>query len=203
MSMDGLPFNAFDLFFVAILVAGVFKGRKKGMSGELISMIKWLVILLGCAMAYEPLGSMFGQSTSIFSKLSCYLMAYLGTALIVVLIFAGLKNSLGGKLAGSDAFGNAEYYLGMGAGFVRFACALFVGLALLNAPYFSPQEVKASEKYQNEWYGSTYFPTLHGVQSVVFEKSLVGPLIKDNLGFLLIKPVEPETKELHQKEAKW
>jgi hypothetical protein len=30
----------------------------------------------------------------------------------------------------------------------------------------------------------------------------VGPWIKDNLAFLLIKPTAPENKELHQKEAK-
>jgi methylphosphotriester-DNA--protein-cysteine methyltransferase len=32
-------------------------------------------------------------------------------------------------------------------------------------------------------------------------KSLTGPWIKQNLGFLLIKPTEPEDKQLHQKEA--
>jgi hypothetical protein len=41
------------------------------------------------------------------------------------------------------------------------------------------------------------------VQAVVFEKSASGPWIRDNLGFLLIKPTEPENKDLHQKEAKW
>src|ERR1041384_1335981 len=152
MNMDALPFNAFDLFFVAILIAGIMKGRKAGMSGELMSMLKWLTILLLCAVAYEPLGSFLGQSTALFSKFWCYMTAYIGTALVVMLIFAGLKNSLGGKLAGSDAFGNAEYYLGMGSGFVRFLCALLVGLAILNAPYYSAQEVKANERFQNDVY---------------------------------------------------
>ncbi len=203
MSLDALPFNAFDVFLVAVLVAGVFQGRKRGMSGELLNLLKWLTILLVCAIAYEPIGSLFGGTAGFFSKLSCYLIAYVGAALVVVLLFAAVHRGLGGKLVGSDLFGSAEYYLGMGSGLLRFACILLCGLALLNARYFSAQEVKAEEVFQNDMYGSNYFPTLHTIQSIVFEKSLVGPWIKDNLAFLLIKPTEPEKKELHQKDAKW
>src|SRR5437763_1841314 len=148
MNMDGLPFNAFDVFLVVILVAGVFKGRKRGMSIELMSLLKWLTILFVCALAYEPLASLFGQTTTVFSKLACNLIAYVGAALLVVLLFAAVNRSLGGKLVGSDLFGSAEYYLGMGSGLIRFACILLAALALLNAPYYTPQEVKAEEAFQ-------------------------------------------------------
>jgi hypothetical protein len=57
------------------------------------------------------------------------------------------------------------------------------------------------EKYQDELYGSNYFPTWHTAQAVVFERSLSGPWIREHLGFLLIKPTQPEDKQLHQKEA--
>jgi len=107
---------------------------------------------------------------------------------------------LDGKLLGSDVFGRSEYYLGMGAGLVRFSCVLLAGLALLNARYFSPTEVRAMEKRDIDLYGSDFFPGLHSVQATVFDKSLTGPWIKENLSFLLIKPTEPEDKELHQKE---
>jgi len=138
-----------------------------------------------------------------FGTLACYLMAYSGAALLIVLVFAGLKHSLGGKLVGSDIFGSAEYYLGMGSGLIRFACALLVGLALLNARYYSPEQVKAEEKFQNEVYGSTFFPTLSSVQATVFERSLTGPWIKENLSFLLIKPTQPEAAPLRQQDARW
>jgi len=203
MSMDGLPFNAFDVFLVAVLIVGIYQGRKRGMSGELLNVIKWLAILLVCAIAYEPIGSLCGQTVTFFSTLACYLIAYLGAALIVMLLFVAVKRALGGKLLGSDLFGRAEYYLGMGSGLIRFACVLLVGMALLNARHYTEQEVRAEEAFQNDVYGSHYFPTLHSVQSVVFEKSATGPWIRDNLGFLLIKPTQPENKELHQKEAKW
>src|SRR5438093_6856116 len=100
MNMDGLPFNAFDVFLVVILVAGVFKGRKRGMSAELMSLLKWLTILFVCAVAYEPVASLFGQTTTVFSKLACYIMAYVGAALVVALFFAGLNRHFGGKLIG-------------------------------------------------------------------------------------------------------
>jgi hypothetical protein len=57
------------------------------------------------------------------------------------------------------------------------------------------------EKFQDDVYGSNFFPTLHTVQRVVFETSVTGPWIKQNLGWLLIKPTEPENKALHQKDA--
>ena len=203
MSLDKLPFNAFDLALLAILVLGVHRGRRLGMSEELLPLCKWLAILFGCALVYEPVGSLLSQTTGIFSLLFCYLIAYVGVAVVVLLLFAAFKHALGGKLLGSDLFGRGEYYLGMGSGLVRFTCILLAALALLNARYFSPAEVRAMEKFQNDVYGSNFFPTLHNVQAAVFEQSLTGPYIKDYLGFLLIKPTVPEKKELHQKDATW
>jgi len=134
-------------------------------------------------------------------RLSCYLVAYVGGALLVLLVFTAIKRSIGGKLLGSDIFGRSEYYLGMMSGLVRCTCILLAALALLNARYFSPTEVRAMEKFQDDVYGSNFFPTLHSLQSTVFDRSLTGPWIKENLGFLLIKPTEPEKRELHQKDA--
>ena len=201
MSLDQLPINLFDLVLIVVLTNGLFRGRKHGMSEELMSLLMWLGIVLGCAAIYEPVGLLIGQFTTLFGRLTCYLVAYVVGALLVVLLFVGIKRLLGGKLLGSDVFGRAEYYLGMGSGLVRFSCILLAVLALLNARYFSPTEVRAMEKFQDDMYGSNFFPTLHTVQATVFDQSLTGPWIKENLGFLLIKPTEPEDKQLHQKEA--
>jgi hypothetical protein len=129
------------------------------------------------------------------------MMVYITAALVILGLFALVKHRLGGKLIGSDIFGRSEYYLGMASGLVRFACILLAVLAVLNARYFSPQEVRAMEAFQNDVYGKEYFPTWHTAQAVVFENSLSGPWIKDNLGFLLIKPTRPEDKEFHQKDV--
>jgi uncharacterized membrane protein required for colicin V production len=201
MNLDQLPVNLFDLVVIIVVITGIARGRKHGMSEELLGLIKWLVILFGCAAVYEPVGLMVGGFTPMFGRLSCYLLAYAGGALLVLLLFAGIKRASDGKLLGSDIFGRSEYYLGMGSGLVRFSCMLLAALALLNARYFSPTEVRAMEKFQDDVYGSNFFPTLHSLQATVFDKSLTGPWIKQNLGFLLIKPTEPEDKQFHQKDV--
>jgi uncharacterized membrane protein required for colicin V production len=200
LNLDALPVNAFDLLLLGVVALGLARGRKRGMSEELLGVLQWLVIVLLCAVLYEPAGLFIGQFTTLFGRLSCFLVAYLGVALVVVGLFALLKRTLGGKLLGSDVFGRGEYYLGMSSGVVRAVCILIAGLALLNARYFSPTEVRAMEKFQDDMYGSNFFPTLHTVQATVFDKSLTGPWIKENLGFLLIKPTEPDNRELHQKD---
>ena len=64
-------------------------------------------------------------------------------------------------------------------------------------------ELRASEAYTQEYYGSDFFPGLHTLQVNIFEKSLIGPPIRDYLGFLLIKPTLPEGgKQIKQKEWK-
>jgi uncharacterized membrane protein required for colicin V production len=200
-SLDQLPVNLFDLVLIVVLLAGIYRGRKRGMSEELLSLIQWLAILFGCAFIYQPGAEFLSQSTSMFDRLTCYLLAYVAGATLVCLLFLGLKRALGGKLLGSDIFGRAEYYLGMGSGLVRACCILLVALAMLNARYFSPAEVRAKEKFQNEVYGSNFFPTLQSVQASVFDKSLTGPWIKSNLSFLLISPTEPTTTQIHQRDA--
>jgi hypothetical protein len=169
------------------------------MSEELMSLVKWLMIVVLGSIVYRPVGQWLANSSP-FTLLSSFMFVYAGTALVVLGIFGLCKHQLGGKLIGSDVFGRSEYYLGMGSGLIRFSCILLTGLALLNARYFSIEEVRAMERFQNDVYGSNFFPTWHSAQAVVFEKSLTGPWIKNNLGFLLITPTKPESKELHQKE---
>ena len=200
MNYQKLPISFFDLIVLAVLVLGLMRGRRHGMSEELMGMLKWILIVIGCAFIYEPLGRALAQSSP-FSLLASYMFVYAGGLLLVLGIFGLTKHYLGGKLVGSDIFGKSEYYLGMGAGLVRFACVLMAILALLNARYFSPQEVRAMENFQNDVYGSNYFPTWHTAQAIVFDESFSGGWIRDHLGFFLIRPTAPEDKQFHQKEA--
>jgi len=200
MSLDALPFNWFDLLIVIVLFVGVGHGRKQGISEELMGTLQWVAIVAGCAVVYRPLGNRI-SSVSVFSLLSSYLMAYFATALIIASGFAVLRKVLGGKLVGSDVFGRSEFYLGMIGGVVKFSCILIVGLALLNARAYNSVEIKADVTYQNDVYGSTYFPKLYSVQAQVFEHSLLGPWIKANLGCLLIDSTAPDDKKLKRKDA--
>ena len=90
MNLDKLPFNWFDFVLVVVLVVGVFRGRKHGMSEELLPLLKWLAILFVCAFTYEPVGKLMAGS---FTPLSCYVIAYIGVGLLVAAGFAGLKRA--------------------------------------------------------------------------------------------------------------
>lgn len=185
-----LPFNWFDLAVVLMLVVGYTRGKKNGMSQESLAVLKWVALVVVTAIAYEPLG-VWAASTLKIGKLFAFLLSYCLVASVILCAFVFINRTLGEKLKGSDAFGKAEFYLAMPAGMLRFACITLVLLALLNARYYTTAEVKAMNKYQNDNYGSNFFPTLSSVQDDVFTKSFLGKQIKEHMSFLLIKPTAP------------
>ncbi len=184
-----------DLVIVSVLVVGVIRGRKRGMSEELLDLLKWILIVVAASFAYEPLGSFLCGST-MFSHLGSYVVMYGVVVVAFMLLFSFLRRGLGGKLIGSDLFGSAEYYLGMGAGAARYACIMVVAMALLNARYYKPEEIRANIRYQEDVYGSRFFPTLSSLQTEVFTDSLAGRVTHQYLGMFLIKPTTPEDRGL-------
>jgi hypothetical protein len=188
--MNNLPINWFDFLVLVVLLVGYARGRKHGMSKELLKVIKWLTVVLVSAIGYEPLG-LWLESTVQLGRLTSFVISYCFIAAFVMLLFTLLSENLGSKLAGSDAFGKSEFYLAMPAGMLRFACILFVLLALLNARLYSTAEINAMKKFQDDNYGSQFFPTLSSVQSGVFEESFLGPQIRKYAEFLLIKQTPP------------
>lgn len=185
-----LPFNWFDLAVGLMLVVGYTRGKKNGMSQESLAVLKWVALVVVTAIAYEPLG-LWAASTLNIGKLLAFLLSYCLVATVILCAFVLINRTLGEKLKGTDTFGKAEFYLAMPAGMLRFACITLVLLALLNARYYTTAEVKAMTKYQNDNYGSNFFPTLSSVQDDVFMKSFLGKQIKQHMSFLLIKPTAP------------
>ena len=183
--------NWFDVVVLGILLWGLNKGRKHGMSEELMMTLQWVGIVCAGAFLYRPFGDMLALSSPV-SHLFCYVTIYIIAAIVTKIAFSLVKKAMGGKLVGSDVFGAAEYYLGMIAGAVRYSCMLIALLAILNAPYYSPQDIAASRAFQNDVYGSNYFPTIAGLQQGVFKESLIGSLIKQRAGILLIASTKSE-----------
>ena len=180
-----LGFNWFDLFVLVMLIVGIFVGRKRGMSLELLAVLQWLVIVFVSALACGTLGKMLADLSGL-SPVLTYIAAYLLAALAVKVVFVMIKRMAGEKLVASDVFGNFEYYLGMTAGLVRFACIVLFVLALLNAKQVSKAEVDAQLKSQQEWAGSIYFPPFGVIQRAIFEGSLTGRAVKQYLPDQLI-----------------
>lgn len=198
-SLGKLPLNWFDLFVVLILVFGAFRGRKRGMSQELLPLLKWITIVLVCGFFYAPIATEVSHST-VFSMLTASFMTYLGLALVVAVVFALLNRQLGGKIIGSDTFGRAEYYLGIFSGMIRFACLLIFGMALLNAPLYTQSWIDDHARYVKKNYDNDFFPAFYQVQAQVFKDSLSGPVITQNLGCVLIKPAASESKPIQRKQ---
>ena len=199
MSFDKAPVNWFDFLLIIVIFLGAAKGRKNGMSVELMPCLQWLAIVAACAFVYKPFGDILATSCPL-SHLFCYIFAYILTAIAVKIMFNLIAKGAGGKLIGSDIFGRGEFYLGAVAGMVRFSCILLAGLALLNARRYTQQEINAAVAFQKDVYGSTFFPELHNVQSDAFKDSFTGKYIKQYAGFLFIVPTSPENRVLKRKD---
>ena len=197
--MANFQFNWFDVALVGVLVLGAFRGRKRGMSQELIPLIKWITLVLVCGFLYRPVAEIIASNT-VFSMLTASITAYLGLALVTLIIFALVSRQLGGKIVGSDVFGKSEYYLGIMSGMVRFACILLFGLSLLNARFYTQEEIDARNRYVQKNYDNDFFPALFQVQDQVFRDSFAGQVIHEQLSFILIEPVKAQAKPIKRKE---
>ncbi len=198
-SFDRLTFGWFDVALILILAFGLWRGRKRGMSRELLPVLMWLGIVFTGAFGYQLLSdelvkthyikTIFG--TSFVERTAGNMTAYLTLAFLVWLFFAVLKNLFKPKLEGATIFGSGEYYLGMIAGLVRYACIVMFALALINAPFYSSDEIKAKAAYNKQWYGGgiydgNYIGDVPSFQNSIFRNSIIGPLIKNYLSVMLI-----------------
>lgn len=195
MALDNLPFNWFDVAVIAILLFGLFRGRKNGMTKEVLLVLQWLTLVVVCGFGYTLLAPAFRNYTGCPKNLSC-VATYLLLAAGVTMIFAFLKQGLMPKLTGSNVFGANEYYLGLLSGILRYACIVLFALALLNAPHYTTADIQAHRAYEKRWfggglYGGNYIPDVPTVQDSIFKKSLLGPYIARYLGTLLIQTGPP------------
>jgi uncharacterized membrane protein required for colicin V production len=195
-----MPFNWFDIALPIVLIFGIQRGRKHGMSQELLLVLKWVAIIIVGGFAYQTLGDTI-EASSALSHLASYRLAYFSIALGIAIAFMALTKLSRGKLVGSDIFGSGEYYLGMMAGLVRYSCIIVFFLALLNSRLYTPKEINDELKFQNDVYGSNFFPTGYSFQAQVFENSFSGPFLRKGLSFLLIKSTVTEDKGLKRRPA--
>ena len=197
--MAKFHFNWFDIALVLVLVVGAFRGRKRGMSQEVIPLFKWITLVAVCGLLYRPVAE-FISNQSYFSLLAASYTAYLGMALLIAIVFMLISKQLGGKVVGSDMFGKSEYYLGIVSGMVRFACILIFGLSLLNARYYTDKEIDERNRFVMQNYSNDFFPAMFQVQDQVFRSSFTGPMIHSQLSFVLIKPEPAKAKPIKRKE---
>ena len=179
--------NWFDLVVLGLIGWGIFRGKKRGMSEELLDLFQWLTIVVVGALLYAPFGKILAKLTN-FSPFLSNITSYAIIACVIKMIFAGMKRAVGEKLVQSDTFGNFEYYLGMIAGPVRYLCILIFVLSFLHAKHISDAERAAMAKVQAENFGSITFPTFGSLQQTIFHESVAGAFIRKNLHAQLVQP---------------
>ena len=187
LASNSMPLSWFDAVVILVLVFGLFRGRKNGMSKEILPLSEWFAVVFICGLFYTFAAQWIDRLAGTGVLLG-NILGYMLLALVIFLFFTMIKRPLGPRLYGSNLFGNAEYYLGMPSGMVRYACVLLVVLSFLNARHYTPAQIQASNDFQERWYGSHFFPDLYTVQDQVFNKSFTGPYIKKYLSVLLMEP---------------
>lgn len=214
---DHFGFNWFDLALVALLALGFWRGRKRGMTKELLPTLQWVAVLLGAGFGHIVLADWLqehGYIRQVFAgkfdeRTAALMSSYLFIAMILFTIFTALKRKYNPKLEGSNVFGSNEYYWGVVAGVVRYVCMMLVGLAILNGPYYSPLDIQRIKQYKLNTFAAggnvkgmendtgDFIPSVYEVQDSIFKQSLIGPYIKDDLSMLLINSTGSVKKTAH------
>ncbi len=187
--------NWIDFVLLLVLALGLYRGRKRGMSEEVLDLIKWVLIVITAGHLYHPVGRLLADLT-VLSKLTCFVAVYASIILMYQGLFAYIRRAVGQKLVTCDAFGAGEYYMGMMSGAFRYICITIVVLAFLNAPVYTPEEIAADEAFQEKNFGSIRLPTVNRIQSSIFERSFTGPMARKYLASYLIRQTESEDKPL-------
>ncbi|MCI0534511.1 MAG: CvpA family protein [Verrucomicrobiales bacterium] len=196
-----MSFNWFDFVVLIVIGIGVFRGRQRGMSEELLGLLEWLTIVVVSALAYQPIGKMIAHSADM-TLLMAYVAAYLLSVLGVKFFFSWIRRVVGEKLVGSDLFGSAEFYLGMMAGAVRCGSVLLVILALLHSKNVTSEQLARQAKMQQDNFGDISFPTFGSVRQSIFFGSLSGRFIARHLSDQLIKPTSAGEKLVAQESLR-
>jgi uncharacterized membrane protein required for colicin V production len=199
-TFGNLPINWVDFVTVLVICVGFMRGRKRGLSEEILDVTKWLVIVVVAGLFYQRLGELMSKRP-LLSPLSYYILSYLLLVSVVWLVFGFLKKRFGEKIIESDIFGRFEFYGGMCAGSVRWVCVYFVVLSLLHAPHYTPEE-RAKRKREVEYnYGSDFFPSIVKFQDAVFTASLTGKTAADQLDLFLMDQVSGAAKPLRDSNS--
>src|SRR6185436_13994793 len=199
--MKSLPINWFDFVVIALIFFGFFRGRKRGMSEEVLPLLQTLLMVVVAGHFYEPLGKMFAQATGVFSLLFAYIATYLAIIVIMKMLFAPIKKVVDEKIFGSDFFARMEYYFGTLSGGIRYVCLVIMFLALMNAHAINQKELDAQLKKDKDLYGSNFFPSFGEIQQAVMDKSTTGKFAREHLAQWLIKPTSAESKPLQKREG--
>ncbi len=183
----GPDVGLFDVLLIIAVGLGLWRGKVRGISEELLGFLQWLVIIVAAGFLYAMVGELLvaGKVPRLWANMGGYILVMIG----VSILFSFLSKSVGNKLVDSDFFGSWEYTLGMMAGAIRYACIWLSLLALLHARNFTAAELAAERKSQEKEVGVVLVPTWGMLHGMAFYESFSGPYIRQYLSHQLITPV--------------
>lgn len=184
----GPDVGLFDVLLIIAVGLGLWRGKVRGISEELLVFLEWLVIVVAAGFLYGMVGDVLvaGKVPRLWANIGGYILVMI----VIAILFGFISKSVGNKLVDSDFFGSWEYTLGMMAGAIRFLCIWIAFLALLSARQFDPAAVAAERKYQEKEVGIVLVPTWGMAQRMAFYDSFSGPYIRQYLAHQLMTPVD-------------
>ena len=183
----GLTFGLFDVLLLGMAGLGIWRGKVRGISEELLDFLQWVVIVVAAGFLYGLAGDLLVKAN--LSRLWANILGYAAVAVVVVILFGFISKSVGNKLVDSDYFGAWEYRLGMAAGAIRWLCIWIAILAVLHARFFDAATVAAERKAQEADTGMVLLPSWGMLNRMAFYDSFTGPYIRTYLKHQLITPV--------------
>lgn len=195
MKLPNFSVSWVDFVTAIVLLIGIMRGRKRGLSEELLDTIQWVLIIVAGAFLYKKLGDLMNQKP-VLSQLSYYILSYIIIALAIKTVFSTIKRHFGQKLIESDIFGRGEFYLGMMAGTVRWACIYLFFLSLFHAPAYSAEYRAAKAKQDSYNYGDITFPSVMSIQDEIYKNSFTGKYTEKYLVTMLMSPASSESQHL-------
>jgi hypothetical protein len=177
--------------FLALLVVclGIVRGRKRGLSEELLDTTMWIIIILTAGFCYHNLGNLMSRKPFL-SNLTYYMMSYILIALVIKIVFTLIKKKFGQKMVESDIFGRLEYY-----------GVFFFLVSLLHAPHYSEEFLAKRAIAVDYNYGSDFFPHPCKIQKAVFQNSFIGMNAEKHLAMLLIEQTEGNSKAIRDESS--
>ena len=186
-AIAGPSVGLFDVLLIIALGLGIWRGKVRGISEELLEFLQWLVIVVAAGFLYSMIGDLLVAAK--MPRLAANITGYIMVMIVVSIIFTLISKSVGNKLVDSDFFGSWEYRLGMMAGAMRYLCIWISLLALLSARYFDAATVDAQRKAQEKEAGIVLIPTWGILNRMAFYDSFSGPYIRQYLAHQLMTPV--------------
>ena len=195
-TMSGFTVGWVDFITLLVICVGIIRGRKRGLSEELLDTVMWLLIIVAGAFLYRIIGNFLVQRFPVLGLLTYYILSFIAVALAIKIIFVLIKKKFGQKLVESDMFGRLEFYGGMMAGTVRFLCMYFFVLSLLHAPHYSEEYWAQRAKDVDYNYGSDFFPHPCKIQRSVFQNSFTGKNAEKYLAILMIEQTDGSARSI-------